>query len=100
MSEPVNYGLMVAFTDESPSFVHGYEAGMLWERMRSGAVAEIEMTTHTENRDVIQRMATADGWDYEIKASGVEGWDQISLRKIKPTSQRLNPHGLRVVRPS
>ncbi len=97
MSEQADYGLMVAFTDESPSFVNGYEAGMLWERMRSGTVAEIETTTHAENRDVIQRMATADGWDCEVKASEVEGWDHTSLRKAKPTSQRPNPHGLKVV---
>lgn len=90
--------LIVSFPDQSPSFVNGFEAGKLWERMRSGAEAEIEAVTHTENREVIDRMALAEGWEVERKSSEVNGWDYITLTKGKKPD-RLNPHGLRVVPP-
>lgn len=95
--EPVHYGLVVAFPDGSASFVNGFEAGILSERMQAGAVAEIEATTHTENREVIARMAVAYGWSVSVKPSGVEGWDNTILRKDQKTPRRPNAHGLRLV---
>lgn len=92
-----DYGLIVSFPDQSASFVHGFEAGGLWQQMRGGAVAEIEQTTHVENREVIARMAAAEGWSIEVKRSGVDGWDQSSLAKIAKAPERRNPTGLRVV---
>ena len=93
----VGYGLIVSFPDESASFVNGFEAGALWNRLTGGAEAEISLTTHTENREVIARMADAQGWDVEVTTSQVQGWDFTKLEKTKPARERPNPHGLRLV---
>lgn len=98
--EPDNntdFGLVVAFPDGSPSFVHGFEAGALWELMTTGTVAEIERTTHRENREVISRMAVAEGWSVEFAASEVDGWDYAKLTKDKTAPTHSNPNGLRLV---
>lgn len=91
------YGLVVAFPDPSPSFVHGFEAGGLWEKLKNGETAEIQATTHVENREVIARMADAEGWEIEVKPTEVEGWDFTKLEKKRPAREKPNPHGLRVV---
>jgi hypothetical protein len=96
-NEHASYGLVVSFPDQSASFVHGFEAGALDERMKAGAVAEIEATTHDENREVIRRLADYQGWSVEVKPSGVPGWDYTILRKERPARERPNPHGLRIV---
>ena len=95
--QPNAYGLLVSFPDQSPSFVHGFEAGQLWERMDRGSALEIEATTHRENREVIRRMADQCGFDAEIQPTEVEGWDQTTLTKRRPERQRPNPRGLRIV---
>lgn len=89
--------LLVAFPDESPSFVHGFEAGRIWQRMKVNDEAEIWATTHPENREVIRRMADAEGWSVEVTPTDVEGWDRTLLTKRSAPRERPNPHGLRVV---
>lgn len=96
MSEDANYGLIVSFEDQSASFVNGFEAGELWQRMRNGAEAEIEATVHTANRETITRMGIAEGWAVEFSATEYEEW--ITLRMTKQMAPpRVNPHGLRIV---
>lgn len=90
-----DWNLVVAFPDGSPSFVAGFEAGMLWSRMKTGTEAEIEMTTRVENREVIDRMAVAEGWRIERATTEADGWDTTTLVKVAPA--RANPHGLKVV---
>ena len=90
------YGLVVSFAGQPPEFVYGFELGGIWQRMKSGQEAEISVTTHTVNREILQRMAVADGWRCDIKASEVDGWDYTELTKTKKLD-RPNPHGLRVV---
>ena len=89
------WGLLVSFTDESQSFVAGFEAGGVWSRMRSGNEAEIELSTHTENREVLQRMACAEGWDIVIEPTAIDGWDTTQLTKRH--GRQNNPRGLRIV---
>lgn len=98
LGEPPAFGLIVSFPDQSASFVHGFEAGGLWERMASGMMAEIEATTHIENREIIARMADSRGWDVEVTASDVTGWDYTKLTKRRAPRERPNPHGLKAVR--
>ncbi len=80
------YSLVLSFANlyptmpEEHAFVHGVEFGGLWARIANGAEAEIEMTTHEHNREVIARAAAAKGWDLECNPSGVEGWDFTTLR--------------------
>ncbi len=98
------WGLVVAFPDESPSFVHGYEAGALAERMKRGDVAEIEReTVHAANEEIIRRLCVAYGWDCEFEPCKdetdqvYETYRVVTLRKVKAEPERANPHGLRVV---
>lgn len=95
--QETEYGLVVSFPDQSATFVHGFEAGELWGQMRRGDVSEIEKITHVENREVIQRMATAEGWSVEIVGITTPGWDFTKLTKTAIAPKRPNPHGLKVV---
>lgn len=109
MSEITNtenggWGLLVAFPDGSPSFVHGFEAGQLWQRIRDGREAEIEkLTIHAANEEVVQRMATSEGWECEFEPCKDETervydtYRVVTLRKVTKAPDRHNPHGLRVV---
>ena len=95
------YGLVLSFRGlyatmpEEHAFVHGFEMGGLWHRMENGTEAEIGITTHEANREVIARAAAAKGWELECKPSGTPTWDYTTLRKTK--AEKPNPHGLRVV---
>jgi hypothetical protein len=97
-NKQAEYGLVVSFPDQSATFVHGFEAGGIWEQMRRGDVSEIEKMTHIENREVIQRMATAEGWSVEIVGVSTPGWDFTKLVKAGAAPKRPNPHGLRAVK--
>ncbi|RYD67465.1 MAG: hypothetical protein EOP83_02835 [Verrucomicrobiaceae bacterium] len=94
--EPTSYGLVVSFEDQSPSFVNGFEAGMLWQQMKTET--KIAAATHTQNRETLRRMAIASGFSFEARPSEVAGWDYTEMRKLQPEPTRPNPHGLRVVR--
>lgn len=98
MTEEASYSLIVSFPDQSESFVLGFEAGGLWQRMRAGDRAEISETVHAENRDVIARMAAAEGWEVATSPTAVPGWDTIRMTKVKAAPDRPNPQGLRIVK--
>jgi hypothetical protein len=97
-----SWGLVVAFPDSSPSFVHGFEAGQIWQMMQAG-VSELERTIHAANEEVIRRMCTAEGYEAKFAPSADEfGTDYptyrvVHIRKVKAAPERPNPHGLRVV---
>lgn len=96
--DPATYGLIVSFTDKSASFTHGFEAGQIWGAMNYNNVAELELVTHSVNREVIARMCDAEGWEIEeMVPSDVDGWDFTKLRKTKAARVKPNPHGLRIV---
>jgi hypothetical protein len=95
--ENAEYGLIVSFEDQSASYVHGYEAGMLHARMNSGQEAEIESVVHTENQETLRRMAVAYGWEAVFEPTEVEGWITVKMTKKGPPIDRPNPHGLRIV---
>lgn len=97
MSEPVQYGLIVSFPDQSDSFVHGYEAGMLATDMRRGDVAEIERTVHSANREVITRLCMAEGWSVRFTPTDYSEWDEVLMVKSSQAHECPNPRGLRLV---
>lgn len=98
MNDDVQYGLVVAFPDESASFVHGFEAGQIWQLMSIGSM-EIGQTVHVENLEVINRMARSAGYELTDQHEtgpadanvAIDGWLKIVLKKLPP-----KPH-LRVV---
>lgn len=72
----VEWRPLVAFEDQSSSYVHGFEAGMIWQRMQDSE-AEIDAVTHTENRQTLMKMANAAGYALDLAPSGVDGWDNM-----------------------
>lgn len=90
------YHLVLSFPDQSAPFAHGFEAGMLWQRLKAGEPL-IEVTTRTENAEIVRRMAVAKGYDLSLKASEVEGWDYVRLTVGKAPPKTPNPHGLKAV---
>jgi hypothetical protein len=66
--DAAEFRCLVPFPDASHSFVHGFEAGQLWQRMVEGE-AEIEnpVAYHVANRLVFERMAAAQGYDMEAE---------------------------------
>lgn len=67
---------LVPFPDQSESFVLGFEAGMIWQRMISGELVIgglDEIATHETNAVVFQRMADAQSYDLTIDPAG-NGW--------------------------
>ena len=74
---------VVLFPDESPSFVHGFEAGMIWALMEAGQ-AVIERTCHEENREVLTRMADRLGYALDATATDVPGWADFRFQKQRP----------------
>jgi len=66
------YGLVLRFEDQSNSFTHGFECGIIWQKLKDKQVIDRE-TINTENKEQIQQMAEvhhriaefediADGW--------------------------------------
>lgn len=95
-----NYKLVTVFPDQSPSYARGFEAGAIWNRMRSGREDVIETTIHMDNVLTVERMCTAEGWDWKMKPYDApsEMWYEIKLVKFKSSPNMTNPHGLRVVK--
>src|ERR1700722_400471 len=102
--ESSGYELVVAFTDESPSYAHGFGAGKIHERLTrinvcEGSAASFVTLIHPENAEVLRRIAESKGWKAEIKPSeeAPTDWYIAEFAKTGPSLDRPNPHGLRVV---
>ena len=87
-TDPQNMSLLVGFPDGSPSFVNGFEAGAIWQQLDSGSVEPIDcgfeagFPVHTENVEVIRRMAKARGFNVETRAECEEGWTPVRLTYV------------------
>ena len=87
---------LVAFPDESASFVYGFEAGMIWEYLQRGETV-LESVVHEANREVLQRMALASGYVADWAESFDEEWVQVCFRRKGDPPAYSNPHGLHIV---
>ncbi|WP_331373828.1 hypothetical protein [Sinorhizobium chiapasense] len=61
---------LVPFPDQSHSFVHGFEAGMISQQMTNGEQligGKEGFPKHVANTEVFRRMAAARGYDLEIE---------------------------------
>lgn len=84
-AEEVESSLIVSFDDQSASFTHGFEAGIIWKRMMDGEPT-IEgcnsMMCHGQNAEVLSRMAVAQ--QYEIEVTHEDGeWFMPIFRKAR-----------------
>ena len=78
------YGLLISFPDQSHSFVHGYEAGILDQRMQK-ELGPISQPIHTANKDLYTRMCAVYGWTVTFKGTEYGEWtDAEFVRGKKP----------------
>lgn len=102
-SDGSGWGLVLSFSgidfgdNTEHAFVHGFEAGQIWQRMVAGHEAEIDTTCHKANRTLIERAAAAQGWSADIEDVPGCGDHYIRVRLTKTAPAKHNPHGLRVV---
>ena len=66
--DAAEFRCLVPFPDGSPSFVDGFEAGMIWQRMvRAETPIDPRIAVHSRNREVLSRMAAAQGYDMDVE---------------------------------
>ncbi len=59
----MNASLEISFTDQSESFVNGFEAGMYYQIMSSGqSCISRDQPIHVANKDIITAMAKVFGY--------------------------------------
>lgn len=81
-------GMLFAFPDGSASFVNGFEAGMIWQQLDSGSVEPIDrgfdegFPIHTDNVELVKRMAQARGFQVEVRPECAEGWTPVLLTYV------------------
>lgn len=68
--------LAISFPDQSASFTHGVEFGLIMERMRRGdqTVNNVGFPVHSANEEVIRRACKEYGYIPVFGACEYEGW--------------------------
>lgn len=62
--ESISMSLLLQFDDQSSSFVYGFEAGTVWQRMTNGEnIIERPIPYRVENHKLLLRMAAVMGYD-------------------------------------
>ncbi len=91
--------LIYAFPDQSEAFAFGFEAGQIDHRMRNTAEVEFEVTVHTANAEMFERMARAWGWSvaFELTRPVMDEWRQATFRRLGVGEAKRRKSGLRVV---
>lgn len=82
--DEAEFECLVPFTDASESYVNGFEAGIIWQRMTSGEKiigGATEPLTHSENLEVFKRMAEAMGYDITHVFDRNDGWMFVTFTK-------------------
>jgi hypothetical protein len=77
------YELVLAFPDQSPSFVHGFACGRIWQAMTEFPGRDLVETVVSEVRPTIEAMAMAKGWTENFTELG-DGWLEVRLRTPTP----------------
>lgn len=77
--------LLFSFPDDSDSFVHGFEAGMMWQRMQAGETPIVtDMPVHIANRTALERMARAGGYLMSVvDLMPDETWMHVEFQKLR-----------------
>lgn len=78
--------LLFPFIDESQTFVLGFEAGLVYEELKTGQPIK-QKTIHTLNVQQIRIMAEAMGYAGFFEDTGVEGWSYATLKPKKARSK-------------
>ena len=76
-------GLLFSFPDQSETFVLGFEAGQLFQRIEAGEPEidcglETGIPLHEANLECVQRMAAARNYRLEV-GTAADGWVPVRL---------------------
>lgn len=75
---------VISFTDQSPSFAHGAEFGMIYEQLSSKTFKT--RAVRVENQEVLKAAAAHFGHIAVFTDSEVEGWVFMELKPFKLTA--------------
>lgn len=70
------YALLISFEDQSPSFVHGFEAGGIYERMKAKQPI-ISCPIHSVNVDLVSQMAAREAYTCRFTETAFEEWTNL-----------------------
>ena len=73
--------LLMPFLDESPSFVHGFECGKLWQDLDAGK-SFTDATVHNANVSQIKMMCEHFGYEYSLKDCGDGYWHYLTCKPV------------------
>jgi len=82
--EDTDFRPLVPFEDQSDSYVHGFEAGMIWQRMQQAEeVIETDIPLHRANLRTFEKMASAAGYDFErsLLKGEMKEWVEITFTR-------------------
>ncbi len=85
------YKCVLVFPDQSENFVYGFEAGGIYERLKSSdtvGTLDAPLTVREENLEVYRRMAVSSHFEFTSWYSGTEGWFYATFTKL-PTRPKL-----------
>ncbi len=81
MTNNTEHNLIVRFDDQSPSFVHGFEAGQVWEQIEKKR-SIINRTVHAINEDLFRRMARDHGYSISVEVhQEAPEWAELELTR-------------------
>lgn len=81
------WGLVIAFKDSSASFCNGFEAGGIFQQLKTVSYClgseESPLTVQTANLELYKDMADYFRCDMSMKDTDVEGWTYAWFQKKK-----------------
>lgn len=83
-----NYSLILAFDDDSISFCNGWELGVIWQQMKFNQV--IEGCYHTENVNMLRKMAESNKYSIKAVISEVPEWTYILLEPYRKGIEKFS----------
>lgn len=81
------FELAVVFDDQSPSFVHGYEAGQISQLLR-GPQVSMSTTVHVANKEVLAKIADMRGFTVTYEDTVYSEWVHAAF-EIKVAKPKL-----------
>jgi hypothetical protein len=77
------HSLIISFHEQSETYVLGFEAGLLCQRLDSGLHVE-DYDVHTKNAETLVRIAKHFNFVATLTPTEIEGWSTLSLSRGKP----------------
>lgn len=91
--DPPEYQLVCRFVDQSESYVLGFEAGRLAQRMQQGESPINNFTPiHAKNEEQLRLLAEAFGYEADIRHLDPPHGEWASLYLAKPAPKKPGRH--------